>query len=202
MATHYGPVPENLDDIADAFGISEEVLVTESIRAFVQSHLVSLEGELKALCAKYGAATVKELGELMRQGGVEGGNASEDYAEFDHLTCRIGQVKSLLEAMPKPPKCPPLTLDKIRDTLKAQLSRLAESYGVEVLGIYGPYATGEARPYDKVGLLVKLHKPLGLEFYGLEIELTQLLGVSVVMSTKDGMWPGHKERMLQELLPL
>ena len=25
MATHYGPVPENIDEIAYAFGISEEV---------------------------------------------------------------------------------------------------------------------------------------------------------------------------------
>ena len=34
MATHYGLVPENIGEIAYAFGLSEELLATESSRAF------------------------------------------------------------------------------------------------------------------------------------------------------------------------
>lgn len=32
MVTHYGPLPENIDEIADAFGIYEEVLTFRTAR--------------------------------------------------------------------------------------------------------------------------------------------------------------------------
>ena len=42
MVTHFGPVPVNIAEMADAFGVSQEVVTTESIRAFVKNHLESL----------------------------------------------------------------------------------------------------------------------------------------------------------------
>ena len=201
MATHYGPVPENIDEIADAFGLAEEVLVTEGIRAFVQNHLESLEAESKALYDKYGVTTFKEMDGIVRRERTKEGDSVSDFDQFDYLTERIQRMKVLLESMPDPPKFPLPTLDQVRETLRAQLPRLFKSYGVEVLGIFGPYATGQARAYDKVEVLVELHKPMGFfQLFDIEQELGEVVGRRVQLTARKGLWPTRAEIILNELV--
>ena len=205
MATHYGPVPENIDEIADAFGLSEDVLVTEGIRAFVQNHLDSLEAESKTLCAKYGVATFKEMDGIVRRERTKEGDSAADFDQFDYLTERIQRMKVLLEGMPDPPKFPLPTLDQVRETLRARETVLAESYGIKVLGIYGPYAVGKPRPYDRIGLLVELLRPMGFEFFGLDMELSEFLGTPVQVSTPGTpgeAWSHRTQRIMSELVEI
>ena len=201
MATHYGPVPVNIDEIADAFGLSEEVLATESIRAFVQNHVDALDAERVKLCSKYGVSTLKEMAGLIQRGRIKEGDAVSDFDRFDYLTDRIQRMKVLLEGMPEPPQVSQPSLGQILESLQTQLPRLAETYGVEVLGIFGPYATGQARAYDKVEVLVDLHKPMGFfQLFDIERELGDAVGGRVQLTAKRGLGATRSEQILSELV--
>ncbi len=190
----------DLSDIAKEFALSEEVLITESVRLFLTEQLSLLEADRQARCAKFGVQTLEEMDGLLRRGEVEKDDIRDDLQEVDYLTNRIQRIKALLDDLPMAPKTPQPTLDQIRQTLKSQMPKLAETYDVKSLGIFGPYATGQARPYDCVGVLVEFHKPPGLAFFGLERELGETLGVPVHLSTKDGLWPQRAERIMSELV--
>ena len=190
----------DLSGIAKEFALSEEILITESIRLFLTEHLRLLEADQQARCAKFGVQTLEEMDGLLRRGEVEKDDIRDDLQEVDYLTNRIQRIKALLDDLPMAPKTPQPTLDQIRQILKAQMPSLAETYGVKSLGIFGPYATGQARPYDCVGVLVEFHKTPGLAFFGLERELGETLGVPVHLSTKDGLWPQRAERIMSELV--
>jgi predicted nucleotidyltransferase len=190
----------DIAEIAKEFALPEEVLITESVRAFLTEHLRQMEADRQARCAKFGVKTLEEMDGLLRRGEIDEDDILQDFQEVDYLTNRIRRIKVLLEDLPMAPKTPQPTLDQIRQTLKAQMPSLAETYDVKSLGIFGPYATGQARPYDCVGVLVEFHKPPGLAFFGLQRELGETLGVPVHLSTKDGLWPQRAERIMSELV--
>lgn len=200
MGMHYGIVPENIDEIADAFGFSEEVLIAESVRVFVQNHLESLKAERKAIFTKYRVTTIEELAELIQPGEGAADDNPEELQRVGYLADRIRRITALLDDLPETPHSPQLDLDRIRAILKAQQPLLSESYGVKVLGIFGPYATGKPRPYDKVGVLVKLQKPMCFDFFGLQTELSRILGAPVLLATENAAWPGRIERIMSELV--
>ncbi len=190
-------MPANIEDIAYEFGITEEELTTEALRLFLKEHMRQLETELQACYAKAGVDSLQGMEKLLRQGEING----EDFREVRDLTDRAHRIGMLLEDLLVATKVPP-TLNQVRQILKAKTPALAETYGVKVIGIYGPYAAGKPRPYDHVGLLVELQKPMGLEFFGLERELSRILGAPVRLSTKNVEWPGSAERIMSELVPL
>jgi len=77
-----------------------------------------------------------------------------------------------------------------RAELLAKLHELRpwlESRGITRVRLFGSYARDEARPDSDIDLLVELTKPLGLEFFGVERELSEKLGARVEMSTEDGL---------------
>jgi predicted nucleotidyltransferase len=205
-------MPANIEDIAYEFGITEEELTTEALRLFLKEHMRQLETELQACYAKAGVDSLQGMEKLLRQGEING----EDFREVRDLTDRAHRIGMLLEDLLVATKVPPTlnqvrqilktkvppTLNQVRQILKAKTPALAEAYGVKVIGIYGPYAAGKPRPYDHVGLLVELQKPMGLEFFGLERELSRILGAPVRLSTKNVEWPGSAERIMSELVPL
>ena len=73
-------------------------------------------------------------------------------------------------------------LEKLRE-LKPWL----EEEGIGNPRLYGSFARDEAKPDSDVDLLVELTKPLGLRFFGIEIELSERLGRTVEMATEDAM---------------
>lgn len=70
-------------------------------------------------------------------------------------------------------------LSKLRN-LKPWLS----AQGVGRVRLFGSYARNEARPDSDVDLIVDLTRPLGLEFFQLEEELSRRLGAPVHMTTE------------------
>ena len=193
-------MPIDTSDIAYQFGLSEEALITESVRQFLTEHIRTLESDRQARCAKLGVNTLEEMADLLRRGAVSEEAIGEDLEEANYLTHRIQKVRTLLDELPPPPRDPLPTLDEIRQTLKAQMPALKEKHNVNILGIFGPYATGHARPYDCVGLLVEFDKTPGWAFVGLQRELGDILGIEVELSTGESMWPGSVERIMSELV--
>ena len=84
----------------------------------------------------------------------------------------------------------PLTKEEILQALKKKLPYLRERYGVEEIAIYGSFAKGYQTTKSDIDILVKLIKPLGLEFVSLAYYLEEILGRKVDLATFDTMRRG------------
>ena len=188
---------ENISDIAYEFGLTEEELTTEALRTFLKAHVHQLETEVGSHYAQAGVDSLQGMEKLRRRGEIR----EEDFQEAFELVARADRIGLLLDGLPVPANPPP-TLNRVKEILRVKAPALAESYGIRVLGIYGPYVAGKPRPYDRIGLLVELLKPLGLEFFGLEGELSKILGAPVQVSTQEGLWPHRAQRIMSELVTI
>ncbi len=71
-------------------------------------------------------------------------------------------------------------VEKIVKKLNENMPTLREKYRIKTLGIFGSYIRGEQKKKSDVDILVEFEKPLGLlEFVGLELQLSKLLGKKV-----------------------
>ena len=91
-----------------------------------------------------------------------------------------------------------MTRDEVLSKLRALKPLLEVGYGVTRLRLFGSHARDEARPESDVDLIVDLGRPLGLDFFGLEIELSERLGAKVDLATPNGLHRLIKERVLAE----
>ena len=74
------------------------------------------------------------------------------------------------------------------------------SQGIGRVRLFGSYARAEARPDSDVDLLVDLSRPLGLEFFGIESELSARLEVEVDLLTEGFMHRLVRERAVAEAI--
>ena len=77
---------------------------------------------------------------------------------------------------------PPLA--EVLNTLRAEMPSLRAEYGVTSLAVIGPYAKGDDFEAGRLDLMVDFQRPLGLKFFGMDRELSDLLGVKVSVVTK------------------
>jgi predicted nucleotidyltransferase len=79
----------------------------------------------------------------------------------------------------------PLDRDQVLQRLEQALPYLKERFGVLHLALYGSFARGTPGKNSDVDLLVRLARPLGLQFVNLVEYLEQLLGRKVGLATFD-----------------
>jgi len=79
-----------------------------------------------------------------------------------------------------------MTRDEVLGKLRALKPWLQEQ-GIARVRLFGSYARDEARPDSDIDLLVDLNRALGLDFFRIEEELGQKLGVKVQMVTDAAM---------------
>ena len=77
---------------------------------------------------------------------------------------------------------PPLA--EVLNTLRAEMPTLRAEYGVTSLAVIGPYAKGDDYEADRLELMVDFQRPPGFKFFGMDRELSDLLGVKVSVVTK------------------
>ncbi len=95
------------------------------------------------------------------------------------------------------------TLEEIKEILKKQKPFLKEEYGVSEIGIFGSYVRGEQRKKSDLDILVEFDKPIGLlKFIGLEIYLSEVLGVKVDLVMEGSLKPRIGKHILKEVVPL
>ena len=75
-------------------------------------------------------------------------------------------------------------LQEVLKTLQANMPALEAEYGVISLAVIGPYAKGDDYEASRLELMVDFQRPLGLKFFGMDRELSDLLGVKVSVVTK------------------
>lgn len=73
------------------------------------------------------------------------------------------------------------------------ISRLSElrpwlaASGISRVRLFGSHARGDATEGSDIDLLVDLSRPLGLEFFGVEAELSDALGAPVDLHTEKSL---------------
>ena len=77
----------------------------------------------------------------------------------------------------------PMTREELIGALKDQLPYLHERFGVEEIAVYGSFIKGTHTEKSDVDLIVRLSRPLGLEFVSLAQYLEEVLGRSVDLAT-------------------
>lgn len=86
-------------------------------------------------------------------------------------------------------------LSKLRD-LKPWL----EEQGIVNVRLFGSYARDEAGPDSDVDLLVDLAKPMGWDFFSVESQLGERLGLRVEMGTERSMHQLLRQRVVPEAI--
>lgn len=90
--------------------------------------------------------------------------------------------------------------EKIMKKLDENMPTLREKYKVKTLGIFGSYIRGEQKKKSDVDILVEFEKPLGLlEFVGLQLQLSELLGKKVDLVMKTALKPKIGKHILEEV---
>jgi predicted nucleotidyltransferase len=85
--------------------------------------------------------------------------------------------------------------------LREHLPELRERYGVESLGIFGPYVHGEQTKGSHLDLLVDFSRSVGMfDFVGLQEQLSDTLGVKVDLVREKGLELQLDEQVLAEVV--
>lgn len=96
-------------------------------------------------------------------------------------------IKNLREAktgMKKQPKrTTVVTREQVISTLKKELPKLKDEYGVERIVLYGSFAEGTQKKKSDIDILVDIKKSIGLEFVSLADRLEEILGRKVDLAT-------------------
>jgi len=85
--------------------------------------------------------------------------------------------------------------------LGEHLPEMREQFHVASLALIGSVARDEATVDSDIDLLVEFDRPVGLfTFVGLQLRLTELLGVPVDLVTREAIRPEWRETILDEAI--
>ena len=90
-----------------------------------------------------------------------------------------------------------------RDELLTKLRELKpwlEEKGIVNVRLFGSYARDEAGPDSDVDLLVETSRPMGWDFFSVERQLGEQLGLKVEMGTERSMHQLLRQRVLPEVV--
>lgn len=95
------------------------------------------------------------------------------------------------------------SLAKVKKIIGDNRQVLKETYGVNLIGVFGSYTRGIPGKGSDLDMLVEFSKPVNFfEFIRLEDFLSELLGVKVDLVTKKALKPLIKNDILKETVYL
>jgi hypothetical protein len=86
-----------LKEVASKFALSENELLKEGIKSFLQNQLHLFEVERKQIFRKFGVNSFEELDQYVTEHPDEESNLLVDFQRADYLTCRVEEAKKLLK---------------------------------------------------------------------------------------------------------
>jgi len=90
----------------------------------------------------------------------------------------------------------PAKIEKILVDLKPFLSK---EFGVETIGYFGSYSTGNYHQHSDIDILVSFNKKVGWKFFDLKYFLEEKIGKRVDIVTERSIKPQWKENILEEV---
>jgi hypothetical protein len=95
------------------------------------------------------------------------------------------------------------SFDEIREVIEKNKPKLAASYGIRSIGVFGSFARGEQGSRSHVDILVEFDEVPGLlQFIRIEEHLRRLLGRKVDLVRKEALRPELKDHILGEVVYL
>jgi len=82
--------------------------------------------------------------------------------------------------------------------IKKKIVGILKKKGITKAGIFGSYATGNQKKQSDIDIIIMPIKGMGFEFYGLNLELEEELGIGVDLVSYNGLSPYLKEKILQQ----
>jgi hypothetical protein len=96
-----------------------------------------------------------------------------------------------------------LSLEKIKELVRAHASTLLERYGIRVVGVFGSYTRGAQKKKSDIDLLAEIDRPISLlELVGAEIYLSEVLQKKVDLVAKDDLREELKGQILNGMVAL
>ncbi|MEJ5315575.1 MAG: nucleotidyltransferase family protein [Tenuifilum sp.] len=92
-----------------------------------------------------------------------------------------------------------LNRDDILNKLRELKPFLKREYSVKEIGLFGSFASDNARDDSDIDLLIELEKPIGWKFFSLEIYLEQIFGRKIDLVTKNALRDRLKEDILNKV---
>jgi predicted nucleotidyltransferase len=91
-------------------------------------------------------------------------------------------------------------IDDIMAQLRALEPGLRRRYPIRAMGVFGSYVRGEQHDGSDLDILVELGPGIGLlDYAGLQLELSDALGLKVDLANKRTLKPRIGERILAEV---
>jgi len=79
---------------------------------------------------------------------------------------------------------------KLTKNIRDEIIRILKKHGAKKISIFGSYVRGEATPESDLDIIVEFELPKGLiRFVGIEIELSESLGIKVDLLTEKSISP-------------
>ncbi len=88
-----------LSTVAQELQISEDELLRQGLRSYLDEQLRSVKAELLELYGRYGVRTVEEMENRYRDGTLEEADSWRDLQRMDHLEYRRDQLQRLVEPL-------------------------------------------------------------------------------------------------------
>ena len=87
---------------------------------------------------------------------------------------------------------------------KDKIIELCRKHHIKRFSVFGSVLRDDFRPDSDIDILVEFEpgKTPGFAFYGIEIELSELLGRQVDLSTPDGLSHFFRDQVLRESQPI
>jgi hypothetical protein len=88
-----------LSRVARELRVSEDDLLKQGVRSFLERHLREVRAEIFEISGRYGVSSVEEMEARYREGTLEEANSWRDLQRLDHLEHKRDQLLKLLEAV-------------------------------------------------------------------------------------------------------
>jgi hypothetical protein len=88
-----------LSTVAQELQISEDELLRQGLRSYLEEQLRSVKAELLALYGRYNVRSVEEMESRYRDGTLEEAGSWRDLQRMDHLEYRRDQLQRLVEPL-------------------------------------------------------------------------------------------------------
>lgn len=90
---------QTIQTISTEFHLSQETIIQESLKAFLEKKLREIKTEIFRIYGKYSVTSVEALESCFENGTLEEKDALDDYHKLDHLEFKRDEINKFLQEL-------------------------------------------------------------------------------------------------------